>query len=548
MIGVAVGLLIGVLGSAQDWQGVEFTQVHFDAMTRVVGEKMLDPPALGSARLQGAWRRAAEMALWSLEPTAELVPDDYLDTLMDRSVGPWKPQSAPISLTCQGKSVVGLRIVREEVSQLEPKALELAWQHWLAKNTFAQPEFLCALAWVETALPKGDQRRAAGWMAWINAASGWLKALDHNADVIAAKFWEAESEAAHVAELADPGLTLQKCASAAPGTPWMCCVADVRIDSAAWKADVRVNDRVAFQQGSSAGVIGNDCGSATLLQGEDGSAAAMLVWSRAKGKVRSVALVRDRAVTRDVDALALGRGVVHLRLRDFVRGTADRVRQVTRVALQAAKESKAKEVKGLVLDLRGNRGGVLDESVAVADWLLQSGVIVQTRWRDRTDEKRAMQGPTELRAPVVVLMDRRCGSACEVLAGALQDHLRAPLLGARSYGKGSMQKVQKPNQMWGFYLKYTIGKYLTPAGRDIDGKGMAPDVVLPSDATTTFALTEAPQWQAAQRCVASRGTAPQRIVAQLSPRKKADPWVEMAADWLACLPQSPPTQTAKPGS
>ena len=155
-----------------------------------------------------------------------------------------------------------------------------------------------------------------------------------------------------------------------------------------------------------------------------------------------------------------------------------------------------------------------------------------------------MQGPGELRAPVVVLMDRRCGSACEVLAGALQDHLRAPLLGVRSYGKGSMQKVQKPNQMWGFYLKYTIGKYLTPDGRDIDGKGMAPDVGLPVDATTLFGEPAEAAWRPAQSCVRSRGTAPKRLAAELSPRQRPDPWLEMAVDWLACLP---PVRTASAG-
>lgn len=536
MIGLAAGLLVAVLGSAQDWQGVEFTQVHFDAVTRVVGEKMLDAPQPGSLRLQTAWRRAAEMALWSLDPTAELLPEEYVDHLLDERNPSWKPKSPPQPLACQGKAVTGLRIAREEVAQVEPKALELAWQRWTAKNTFGHSEFLCAMAWVETAVPNGEQRRPTLWMAWVNAASGWLKALDHNADVIAAKFWEAESEAEHVAEMADPGLILQKCPAAAKGTAWMCCVADVRIDSAAWKADVRVNDRVAYLEGDPAGTSGSGCGNPKLLHGEDGSQVAVQVWGRRNGKVRSLALARDRAITHDAEAVPLGRGVVHLRLRDFVRGTAERVRQVARLAQAAAGDKKGKDLKGLVLDLRGNRGGVLDESVAVADWLLQSGAIVQTRWRDRTDERRAMLGPGELRAPVVVLMDRRCGSACEVLAGALQDHGRAPLLGTRSYGKGSMQKVQKPNQMWGFYLKYTIGKYLTPSGRDIDGKGMPPDVVLPADATTVFSEPAAARWQPAQTCVKAKGTAPKRLAAELSPRQKPDPWLEMAVDWLACLP------------
>lgn len=525
MIRLAALALVAVLGSAEDWRGVEFTLAHFDTLTRVVGEKMLDPPEPGSEREQRAWRRAAEMALWSLEPSAELLPEAYVDHLLAQAP-PWRPLQPPEPLPCPG--VKALLLTRESVSQRDPAALQRAWQGWLAQQRFDRRTLLCCITWVEAALPRGDQRRPGLWMAWVNAASGWLKALDSHADVIAARFWEAESEAEHVAARADPGLSLARCREPQPSTPWDCCVVDVRRDSAAWRADVRVGDRVGpLAHG------GDLCAAPQLLGGEPDEPLILPLWSRRSAKTRTLTLLRDRAVTRDVEAYALPGGAVHLQVRDFVRGTAERAMQAA--AGLPKPRSRGAAAAGLILDLRGNRGGILDESVALADWLLQRGAIVQTRWRERTDLRQAVEGPRELRAPLVVLLDRRCGSACEVLAGAVQDHRRGPLLGARSFGKASMQKVQKTSQMADFYVKYTIGRYLTPAGRDIDGRGLQPDVALPQDPTTAFAVADDSPWRPAQRCVQASGAAPRRLAAEVAPRQRPDPWLAMAADWLACL-------------
>jgi C-terminal peptidase prc len=528
VIRLAAALLLGVLGTAEDWRGVEFTQSHFDALARLVSEKMLDPPQVGSDREQKAWRRAAEMALWSLEPSVELLPQSYLDHLRGLEP-PCKPQQPPQPLPCQGRNVPGLVLSRESLAQRDPSALQLAWQGWLQHQRFGRQELLCSIAWLDAELPRGDQRRPGLWMAWVNAASGWLKALDSNADVIAGRFWEAESEPEHVAPRADPGMILAKCADPQPTTPWNCCVTDIRRDSPAWRADVRVGDRVGPL------ADGTDlCAAPLRLLGDDREALVLPLWSRRTAKTRSLTLLRDRAVVRDVEARVLAKTSVHLLVRDFVRGTAERAVQATAAALKPLR-GKARVPTAILLDLRGNRGGVLDESVALADWLLQSGAIVQTRWRERTELRQAVDGPRELRAPLVVLMDRRCGSACEVLAGALQDHQRAPLLGSRSFGKASMQRVQKTNQMANFYVKYTIGKYLTPAGRDIDGRGLEPDIALPADPTSAHAIAADNPWHAGQKCVQSSGSAQRRLAADVAPRQRPDPWLEMAVDWLACL-------------
>lgn len=222
-----------------------------------------------------------------------------------------------------------------------------------------------------------------------------------------------------------------------------------------------------------------------------------------------------------------------MRLRDFVRGTASRFRQVIAAATLPKKGKKRLPLRGIVLDMRGHPGGVLEEAIAVADALLAKGAIVRTQWRDETVDREATATLDDITAPLVVLVDKRCASACEVLTGALQDNRRGAILGAKTYGKASMQGVKKPNLMAGFYVKATIGRYLTPANRDLDHVGAVPDIALPTEATLTFADTPE-HLRALAKCVGSQGQAPQRMTADLAPKRKPDAWLEMARDWLAC--------------
>ena len=128
------------------------------------------------------------------------------------------------------------------------------------------------------------------------------------------------------------------------------------------------------------------------------------------------------------------------------------------------------KLDGLVLDLRGNPGGLLDQAVRVADLFLDSGIIVSTVGRDRTKQEveYATKRNTHPYMPLVVLVNEGSASASEIVAGALQDHNRALIVGTVSFGKGSVQSiVQLPN---GAGLKMTIARYYTPKGRTIQAK------------------------------------------------------------------------------
>jgi carboxyl-terminal processing protease len=138
-----------------------------------------------------------------------------------------------------------------------------------------------------------------------------------------------------------------------------------------------------------------------------------------------------------------------------------------------------KGAKSLVLDLRSNPGGLLDEAVGVSSLFIKNGVIVRVDERGKPEEELRARGDKITDLPLVVLIDGDSASASEITGGALQDYGRATLVGEKSYGKGSVQTVEKLS--WGGGVKFTIAHYLTPKKRVIDGKGLTPDVVVKMD-------------------------------------------------------------------
>src|SRR5690606_19446075 len=164
-----------------------------------------------------------------------------------------------------------------------------------------------------------------------------------------------------------------------------------------------------------------------------------------------------------------------------------------RRALDAAVERTAASggVRGLLLDLRRNPGGLLDEAVRVSDEFLEEGVIVSTRGRSGRllSEARAHRAGTRPDWPMVVLVDNYTASAAEIVAGALRDHGRAIVVGSRTWGKGSVQNIiELPD---GSALKLTVARYYTPSGRSIQAEGIEPDVAVEQlDGETARELVE----------------------------------------------------------
>jgi carboxyl-terminal processing protease len=194
-----------------------------------------------------------------------------------------------------------------------------------------------------------------------------------------------------------------------------------------------------------------------------------------------IRVVRDLIHIVAVKSKMMEPGVGYVRVRSFQERT-DRQLQVHLDRLEAQAGGK---LKGLILDLRDNPGGLLDQAVRVADEFIESGLIVRTEGKNGRilEEERAHSKGTRLGFPMVVLVNSGSASASEIVAGALQDHGRATILGSQTFGKGSVQTVIELDD--GSGLKLTIARYFTPKGRSIQERGITPDVVVeqaPADA------------------------------------------------------------------
>ncbi len=186
--------------------------------------------------------------------------------------------------------------------------------------------------------------------------------------------------------------------------------------------------------------------------------------------------VLKRAVIKitSVRSSILEDGYGYLRITQFQSATADNVRR----ELGKLKKEVGGKLKGLVLDLRNNPGGVLNGAVAVSDTFLRKGLIVSTKGRIEDSQLKFTATPTDYidNTPMVVLVNGGSASASEIVAGALQDHKRAVILGTKTFGKGSVQTILPMNN--GAALKITTARYYTPKDRSIQASGISPDVVV----------------------------------------------------------------------
>ncbi len=181
-------------------------------------------------------------------------------------------------------------------------------------------------------------------------------------------------------------------------------------------------------------------------------------------------LMREIIKVKSVRTQEFSPGVLYARIASFQDNTADE--------LGAALKAKQGKIKGMILDLRDNPGGLLDQAVRVADFFVESGVIVSTVGRKKEDVERefAHKRGTFAGFPMIILINGGSASASEIVAGALQDHERGIIMGTTSFGKGSVQTlISLPNRSG---LKITVARYYTPKDRSIQAKGIQPDIVV----------------------------------------------------------------------
>jgi carboxyl-terminal processing protease len=236
-------------------------------------------------------------------------------------------------------------------------------------------------------------------------------------------------------------------------------------------------DGVALNTGEAIGVPGGTgAPNADTIDRLRGPAGSRVVLTVRTGRLppRDVAIVRQVLRVDSVAGSLPEPGLGHVVIRQFQERTDSELQH----ALQGLERQNGAPLRGLVLDLRDNPGGLLEQAVRVADLFLARGLIVRTVGRRGhvLDEEHAQaDGPFE-RLPMICLVNGGSASAAEIVAGALQDHRRAVILGTSTYGKGSVQTVVELED--GSALKLTIARYYTPQGRAIQERGITPDVVI----------------------------------------------------------------------
>ena len=210
------------------------------------------------------------------------------------------------------------------------------------------------------------------------------------------------------------------------------------------------------------------------MRGARGTRLKLTIRRVGRPEIFRVVLVRDTIRIVSVDSKEVGPRLLYVRIKNFQAHTSKLVKR----AIDDRRKRGA--LNGVIIDLRNNPGGLLKQAVRVTDLFVRKGLIVRTVGQGGRlmEREHAHRRGTYADIPLVVLVNEGSASAAEIVAGALQDHRRAMVIGVQTFGKGSVQSIIELND--GSALKLTIARYFTPSGRVIQGKGIVPDIVVPS--------------------------------------------------------------------
>lgn len=241
-------------------------------------------------------------------------------------------------------------------------------------------------------------------------------------------------------------------------------------DTPAWKAGILPGDKIVEIDGvSTKGMSLVDA--AQKMKGKNGDKIKLGIMRDSFEEPKVFVIKRDIVKIKSVKFIDLGDGYAYFRLTSFIENSAKDLKK-----LLIDFKARNNGIKGIVLDLRRNPGGLLDQAIQISDLFLDKGIIVSTIGRDKSKKE-----VTEVKSknaytgfPMVVLINEYSASASEIVAGALKDNKRALVMGQRSFGKGSVQSVVKMGD--GSGLKLTVARYYTPNGISIQAEGITPDV------------------------------------------------------------------------
>jgi len=244
-------------------------------------------------------------------------------------------------------------------------------------------------------------------------------------------------------------------------------------DTPAFLAGVKAGDQIIKIDGKSTKEI-TIMEAVTKLRGPKDTKVTITIMRENLQKPKDFTIARAIIQIKSIKFKSLQDQIGYVRISSFQERTAEDLKK----ALSELKGKSSLPLKGLILDMRNNPGGLLTQSIEVSDVFLKSGTIVSTRGRIKSVESKALakDDGNELTCPIVVLVNEGTASAAEIVSGALQDNGRALVLGTQTFGKGSVQTVIPLEE--GAALKLTTAKYYTPKGRSIQAEGITPDITV----------------------------------------------------------------------
>ncbi len=300
-------------------------------------------------------------------------------------------------------------------------------------------------------------------------------------------------------------------------------------DTPAAKAGVMANDIITkLDDEAVQGLTLNQA--VDKMRGPVNSKIKLTIVRKGANKPIELTIVRDIIRVKSVRSHAEGDDVGYIRITQFNEQTTDGLKQ----AINDIGGQLGDKVKGYVLDLRNNPGGLLDQAISVADTFLDKGEIVSTRGRNPEETQRFNARPGDMThgKPLIVLINGGSASASEIVAGALQDHKRATLIGTRSFGKGSVQTII-PLGAGNGALRLTTARYYTPSGRSIQAQGIKPDIEVMQDVPASLKGEADSEGEASLRGhLAATGAEKSGSQSYVPPDEKDDKALHMALDLL----------------
>ncbi len=251
-------------------------------------------------------------------------------------------------------------------------------------------------------------------------------------------------------------------------------------DTPAWEAGIKAGDKVIAVDGHSTKGL-SLVEASQLMRGKKGSKTTLTIARENEEKPRDIAIVRGNVKIKSVKYTDMNDGFAYVKITSFIENTG---RDLEKALTEHEKKSNG--VKGLIIDLRRNPGGLLEQAIRVSDLFIPEGKIVSTIGREKSKEEivYATKKARFVSFPLIVLMNEYSASASEIVAGALQDNKRAIIMGEKSFGKGSVQSVVKLGD--GSGLKLTVARYYTPSGKSIQAEGITPDIEVEDVDTDAF--------------------------------------------------------------